>query len=91
MRQAAEWACTVIATVNLVQSNIFRSASVTGLTECDAGGSGVVLLDERFLRSAWSMWQLGLIMAALPGQTQPASPRNRRGPLYPWCLWTSTL
>ena len=40
------------------------------LLRCDAG---VVLLDENFLRAKWPMWELGVMMAALPDHRQPQS------------------
>ena len=49
------------------------STSKTRRSSCDAMPAGVVLLDERFLRAKWPMWELGVMMEALPdqGQLQP--------------------
>ena len=34
-------------------------------------GPGVVVIDEDFLRAKWPMWELGVMMAALPDNGQP--------------------
>ena len=50
-------------------------------------GAGVVLLDKHFLRAKWPMWELGVMMAALPDNEQPRlTPQGRQhGPCCPWC------
>jgi hypothetical protein len=43
----------------------------------------VVLIDENFLRAKWHMWELGVMMAALPDhwQSQPDTARQARAVL----------
>jgi hypothetical protein len=47
-----------------------------------------VLLDEEFLRAKWPVWELGVMMAALPdyGQPQPDSPGQARRTVLPVVL-----
>ena len=40
-------------------------------------GPGVVVIDEDFLRANWPMWELGVMMAALPDDAHPQ--RNSPG------------
>ena len=51
-------------------------------------GPGVVLLDEHFMRAKWPMWELGIMMAALPDhwQAQPDTPAQAARAVLPVVL-----
>ena len=42
------------------------------------GFTGVVLLNEQFLRAEWPMWELGVMMAALPDCRQRELDHSRQ-------------
>ncbi len=54
--------------------------------------AGVVVLDKHFLQSQRPMWELGIVMAALPddGQSQPGGPQQAPRAVLPVLLMGPT-